>query len=199
MSSNAATGINESAGAWLFAAPLALLLAIAISLVILGSIVLWLGWRNPQSSIGQSLVSWLIISLSVPFWLAAFGPEFGVTFFAISLSFVAWLIIGKNLDAKPLKLIPQAKEVNGGNGKRLIISLQVINVVFLCPLVSLGLMMSLEFLSPFALAGTLVFEAIVYPILWAVLAIAVIASKQTKQITAIFFILSLCLLWVLFG
>ncbi|WDE10245.1 hypothetical protein [Thalassomonas haliotis] len=185
--------------ALLTAMPELLLIILACSLILSGMLLLWTNWQKKQSSPWAKIVGWTLVSLATPFWITAYGPEFGITFELIIIALFAWALIVINYDLKPLKALPRSQINAKASSNKKRIGAQVIAVIVLCPIVSLCLSLAFGSLLPISLPDQLVVEALGFPIIWSLFAIWLCYTKKFWQLCTLLLVLSLVYIWHTFG
>ncbi len=73
--------------------------SIALTITLLGVLLLRLAWRRPSRA-PLRLTGWLLLAASVWAWSRAAGAEFGVTYSLATLAFAAWLLAGVNAERR---------------------------------------------------------------------------------------------------
>lgn len=179
--------------------PELLLIILACALIFSGMLLLWTNWQKSQSSPWFKIVGWTLISLATPFWITAYGPEFGITFELIIISLFSWALIVIHHDIKPLKVLPRSQINAKKNNNKKRISAQVIAVILLCPIASLCLSLAFGSLLPISLPDQLVVEALGFPIIWSLFAIWLCYTKKLWQLSTLLLVLSLVYIWHTFG
>ena len=202
---------SESQPIWvlLYAMPKPMLMISAVIILLVGTTLLWSSWRKSEMDYARTISAWVIISLSTPFFIASSGPEFGISIALMTIALIAWFVIAKQTDVKPLRALPQSKQLNvsGISGisvstaksSKSKISAQVFALIVICPVISLGATMSIGSLLPADLAGQLVVDALLYPVVWALFAIWLLYTANFWRWSAVYLVISVITLWANFG
>ena len=105
---------SESQSVWalLYALPKPMLIISAVIILLVGTTLLWSSWRKSKVDYARTVFAWVIISLSTPFFIASSGPEFGISIALMTIALIAWFVIAKQTDVKPLRALPQSKQLN---------------------------------------------------------------------------------------
>ena len=131
------SNVLEPAQALLTSMPEFLLVLFAWAFIATGTLCLWLNWQKKQSNLWLKLTAWCLIVIATPFWVAAYGIEFGLTFELIALALIAWLYIAVHYESKPIKTLPRNQVAGISQTNKLMVTAQVFAIALICPVVSL--------------------------------------------------------------
>lgn len=107
------------------------------------------------------------------FWIYHSGPEFGVVFAMLGVIAAAALCVLWNSTKQPAKTVSRRQTdwtYDRGSYRQLTAELAV--VAILAPLSAAGLLLALVHLLPWTMASKMALAALVFPLLWALLALA---------------------------
>jgi len=179
------------------------LVSIACALICAGMFLLTTNWKKNRSLASFKVIGWALISLATPFWISAYGSEFGISFQLIAIALIAWSFITINLDIKPVRELAVKRNTSNSNlnksSNKQLIAAQVIAIVFITPIASLCLSQVVTALLPISLAGQLVVQALGFPVIWSLLAIWLCYSHKFWQLSSLQLALSIIYLWQAFG
>lgn len=155
---------------------------ITLITLLVGTGILFLGWKDLVPSTYARLVGWSVVALSAGFSISNWGIEFGIIYAFLLLSCAAWLYVGLDAESWRPKATPERTDLSWPTGRVLLQQGYLfVMAVFVAGLASMFSAILVGLWVPGAMVDRMALVVLITPVIWGAAMFWLIFDKRSAQ------------------